>query len=388
MGAFYTDTLESMVGHVVRARPNADRSLAVDWLNFRVRQLLDRRPYWAGLLKKKVINLPAAYATGGITLTIGSNIGIGTGTNWPVSDVVNTTIPSGISRPGDIWFTPASLSGISTDSFLYIDASGTPEVVAVQQIQGTQVLARFQSSHNANCTVTQSSLTGLQLLVSTNNPYYTILAVTSSTGLILDNNWAYTPITNGGYQIVMAYTTIAPDVKELLSVVDPIQPLVIRTHVPQRWLNAQDPIRQNANSPIWLADLGPNYASNQQWEIYPPSLVPWQLYVLYYAQWPDMRLPGDRPPPFINPTVIIHGALADAFRMKMPRPPKFDDPWFNPKAADDYEKKFEMGVQDLINADNSKAQTDFTWDFDAWGISGASYAQDHAMTQNGEWLVP
>lgn len=379
----YNDTLQTLTGRITRMRPGLDITLARDLINDRVRQIIDRRVYWAGLWKRGVLNLPPAYATGGVSLTIGSNICTGTGTSWPVSDVVNTTISQGVVRPGNAWVTPASMSGITLNSTLYVDDAGTPEIVAVQQIRGNQFLANFQNPHNPGYTVTQSSLVGQQLFIATNNPYFTILGVTSATSMVLDNEWAYTNLSQSAYQIFMAYTTFAPDVKELAFVVDPIQQLVLRLHVPQNMVNSQDPSRQNFNSPVWICDLGPNAAGNQLFEIYPPSTVAYQLYYGYYAQWPEMVAPGDRPPPFINPTVLIHGALADAYRVKIPRPPKFDDPWFNPKAADDYEKKFEMGVADMINADNSKAQTDLTWDFDAFGISGANYNIDHAVDAYG-----
>lgn len=376
-----------MIGRLVRARPNLDRSLAQDLINDRIRTIIDRRPYWAGLACRGVLNIPPAYTTGGISLTVGSNVATGTGTGWPVSDRINATIAAGISRPGDQWFTPSDLTNFDTNTILYVDAAGTPEVVTIQQVRGTQALARFQAQHNAGCTITQSSLAYRQLLISTNNPYYTILAVTPSQQLILDNSWAYQNITNGGYQIILAYTILAPDIKELFFVIDPIQPLPLNLHVPQKWLNANDPIRQNSNSPIWLADYIPNLSGNQQFEVYPPSLVAYQLYFAYYKQWQELVLPGDRPPYFLNPSVIIYGALADAFRMKFPQPPKFDDPWYNPKAADDYEARFERGIADLINADNSKAQTDMTWDFDAWGIGGANWDQTHAVSAtDGSWM--
>lgn len=382
----YPDTCATLLGRLIRSRPNLDRSLGIDLLNDRIRTILDRRPYWAGLAARGVLSIPAAYTTGGVTLTTGSNIVTGTATAWPVSDVVNTIIPNGITRPGNQWFTPASMSNINDNSILYVDATGTPEIVTIQQIRGTQALANFQVSHNGGCTATQSSLANLQLLISSNNPYYTILGVTSSTGLILDNAWGATTLTDAGYQIVLAYTTLASDIKEIFFVIDPIQPLPLNIHVPQKWLNSNDPIRQNSNSPIWLADYIPNAQGNMQYEIYPPSLVQYNLYFAYYKQWKDMVAPGDRPPYFLNPTVLIHGALADAFRMKFPQPPKFDDPWYNPKAADDYEQKFERGVADLINADNSKAQTDYTWNFDAWGVRGSNYEQDHAISADGDWM--
>lgn len=383
----YTETLATLTGRLTRLRANLDVSIARDLLNDRIKQIIDRRPYWSGLLKRSVINLPAAYTVGSISTTVGSNVVTGTGTNFPTNDVVNTVISAGISRPGNIWFTPASLTGITLNSTLTIDLAGTTEVTSVQQMRGTQVLCNFQSPHNPNCTVTQSSLVGQQLFTGTNQPYYSILSVPSSTQLIIDSPWGYTNLTQAGYQIFLAYTPFAPDVKELLFVIDPIQPLNLRLHVPQKWVNANDPIRQNFNSPIWICDLGPNAAGNQLFEIYPPSTVQYQLYYGYYQQWPDMVNPGDRPPLFINPTVILHGALADAFRMKFPQPPKFDDPWYNPKAADDYERKFEMGVADLTNADNSKAQRDMEWDFDAYGQNGANYDVSHAISaETGDWM--
>jgi hypothetical protein len=377
-----------MTGHISRARPNVDKTMIRDWLNFRQNQIIDRRPMWAGLAGRGVLSIPAAFTTGQITVTNGSNIATGTSTAWPVADVVNTIITNGIQRPGDQWFAPASMNNIGPNSILYVDSAGTaPEIVTVQQVRGTQALAKFQAPHNAGCTATQSSLAGLQLLISTNNPYYTVLGVTSTTSLILDNAWGYTTLTNTGYQIILAYTIFSPDIKELFAVIDPIQPLPLRLHVPQNWLNQNDPIRQNSNSPIWVVDLVPNAQGNMQYELYPPSTVQYSLYFLYYKQWPAMVADGDRPIPFINPAVLIHGALADAFRMKFPVPPKFDDPWYNPQAAEDYEKKFEMGVADLINADNSKAQTDYTWDFGAYGISGANWDQGHAIDSNGDWMV-
>ncbi len=368
-------------------RPNLDRSVGRDLLNDRVRQIIDKRPYWSGLLKRLTVTLPPAYTTGGVTLTTGSNVALGTGTAWPVDDVVNTILANGVPRPGNQWVTPASFTNITTNSILYIDGSGTPEIVTVQQVRGNQFLANFQAPHNVNCTVTQSSLAGQQLLISTNNPYYTVLGLSDPTTMILDNAWAYTNLVNTGYQIFLAYTPFAPDVKELLSVVDPIQPLNLRLHVPQKWMNATDPIRQNSNSPVWIGDLAPNAQGNQMFEIYPPSTIAYQLYVLYYQQWPDMVAPGDRPPLFINPTVIYHGALADCLRMKIPTPPRMDDPWYDPKTADTYEAKFEQGCSDLTNADNSKAQRDYEWDFDGFGIGGSNYNQDHAVDLDGNWMV-
>jgi len=102
-----------------------------------------------------------------------------------------------------------------------------------------------------------------------------------------------------------------------------------------------------------------------------------------------MRMPGDRPPPFINGSVLYYGALADALRLKIPRPPDFKDPWHNPDAANVWEARFERGYEDLVSADNSKAQVALTWDYAQWFGStsmGASWNQDHDVDSVlGNW---
>jgi len=94
-----------------------------------------------------------------------------------------------------------------------------------------------------------------------------------------------------------------------------------------------------------------------------------------------MSLPSDYPPPFINPSVIIYGALADAFRTPMPRPPDYNDHGLSPDAANSYEALFERGVNDLIEADEMRYQTAFSYDYaQLFGLSmGANWEQAHSI---------
>jgi hypothetical protein len=99
-----------------------------------------------------------------------------------------------------------------------------------------------------------------------------------------------------------------------------------------------------------------------------------------------MRLPGDRPPPYINPTILTYGALSDAFRTPVPVGPDMKDSYMSLQVADSYEKKFELGYFDAINADNSLYQSAFTWEYASlFGIGNASFWQQHdpdAMSGN------
>ncbi len=368
-------------------RKNLDRSLALNFLNDAVRRLLDRRNNWSGLLGRGVIAIPQAYNTGTITLTQNSAVVTGSGTGWPVSDKVNTTIAEAV-QPGWQWVTPASLTNINRASILYMDSGGSnPEICPISDILGTKISVYYQFAHTANHTATMSSLANLQLQLGSTAPIFSILAVTAATSLTMDNAWGNSTQSGSGYNALLMYTPIALDLKDLLTVVDPFQGIPLRLHVSQEELNFQDPNRTATNNPQCIADLGPSASGVMQYEIYPPQYGPYQLNFLYHRQWPDMRLPGDKPPPFLNPSMILYAALSDAYRTVVPVGAELKDPWFNLQVAESYEKKFEMGYNDAINADNSLYQSAFQWNYEQlYGLGNAAYFQSHDVdSMLGNW---
>ena len=379
--AQFTETLQSMQNRVCKQRIGLDRTLAVDFLNERLRQIIDRKPNWSGLLKRTVLSIPQSYTTGTIAVTTGSNVVTGTGTAWPVSDKVNSNINQEIRAPGTYWVQPNSLTGITSSTLLYADASGSyPEVVTVLDMLAGRIQCNFQYPHNTGFTITASSLSNLQLRVNSINPVFTVQAVTSPTSLIFDNPWGQASQSGMAYQILMMYTTFAPDVRELIVVCDPVQQIMLRLNVSQEELNMYDPNRTATDSPNLIANLGPNLNGLQMYEIYPPQSTPWQLACLYHAQWKDLRLPNDTPPPGINPNVLIYGALADAFATPCPRPPDMKDNFFNLNTAEMYGRRFEAAVIDCMNGDESRYQQAFTWNYALTfgGMSmGASWEVSH-----------
>jgi hypothetical protein len=269
-----------------------------------------------------------------------------------------------------------------------MDSGGAnPEICPVQDILGTNINVYYQYAHTASHTATQSSLVNLQLQLGSTVPIFSVLGVTSPTALTMDNPWGNVTQSGTGYNIIMIYVPFATDVKELLTVVDPFQGIPLRLHVSQEELNLIDPNRTATNSPTCIGDRGPSASGVMLYEIYPPTYIPYQLNFLYHRQWPDMRLPGDRPAPFLNPTMLAYGALSDAFRTPIPVGPDMKDPWMSIQVADSYEKKFEMAYADAINADNSLYQSAFTWQWSAlYGIGNASYWQQHDPdASSGNW---
>ena len=378
----YNATLQSMQSRIMMQRPGLDRNLAQAFLNERMRQVLDRKPDWAGLMKRTVLSIPAAYTHGTIAVTTGSVNVAGTNTNWPVSDVVNTTITEAVKAPGTYWTTPASLAGITRDSLLYVDSGGAyPEVVPVLDILAGHIQCPFAFPHNAGFSITASSLAGLQIMVNSVNPVFTVYAITSPTSLILDNPWGNQAFTGMSYQIYLGQTTFGVNAKEIVSVVDPAQGITLRLLVGEEEENLYDPTRSDTGSPTRVVSLGPNWSGNMTYEIRPPWTSPAQLAVLYHEQVADMRLPSDRPPAFLNPNIFIMGALADAFSTPCPRPPDQKDPFFSLENAQKYEQRFEMAVIEAMNADESLYMRGFDWDHARAGGGanmGANWEQDHS----------
>lgn len=368
-----------MIGYVRNMKPNTPPALCKQWLNLRMRQIIDAKPNWAGLIKYTTVNVPDAYSVGSVSFTSNSPIVVGSATNFPTNDVVNSTIPAGVTSTGLQWVVPASMDGITADTVLYVDADGSPEIVPVTETRATSFRANFRQVHNQAAPIVCSSLALRQLVVGLTYPIFSILAVKDASTLILDAKWSGAALANMAYNILGIYYTFATDIKEIHSIVDPIQPLELAIHVPQRYMAARDPRRQTVGSaPELFLDRAPNICGNMQYEIYPPQSAARQLNMLYYQQWPDMEAPGDRPPTFINPGVLVDGAVADAKRHKA----EAQDVYYDLAAAQFYEQRFMMGLGDSMNADNTKAQQQLEFNYrQLFGQGGystsGSFAQQH-----------
>ncbi len=382
--AMYKATLFDLEGEVLQFRPLASPTLVERWINARIRQAIDSRTYWSSLLTRGILNIPAAYKTGTVSIPNGSTVVTGSATAWPVNDVVNTTIPAGVSDLQYVEVTPVSMTGITNDSWVLVDTGASAEAVAVIETTATTFTAKFSKTHAASCTVTASRLAGRQLFLGAQFSPYLVTAVTSATTLLIQLPWGGPAATAVPYQIIQVYYSFASDMKDLLCVVDPSQPYELELHVPLAKVNADDPQRTGSGQPMWVVDHSPDDRGNMQYEIYPWQVQPYTLNFMYTREWPELRNPTDRPPWFINPTVFVHGAIADALRYRSGK----DDPFFNPTLARDYEQMFNAGLERAKNADESKAIQDYQYNWRAMGMGNVApdYWQSH-VPDICEWSV-
>jgi hypothetical protein len=312
----------------------------------------------------------------------------GDGTNnWPVSDMVATTIPDGIFETGNQEVFPASMAGITETSVLYVDAAGIPEIVAVNAVTPTSFWCVFSNPHNPNCTVTQSSLASLQFRMGANNPIFDVLAVQDSNHLIISSPWGNLALTGQQYQVLGMYYTIVPNIRKFLddAIVDRQQGIPIQTNVSLGKVNWQDPQRTAGGDPQCFVDMGASRNGLSLYELWPAQTNARQLDWVVYTDWPELVNDTDRLPWFLDPTIFYYGALADALRYRRGK----DDYNHNPNLARDYEAKFKTLVEDAMNADESKMQIDYSGNtpLGLGGGPGSLFFQTHTGggPGGGDW---
>jgi hypothetical protein len=350
--SYFSDDLFTLRGRVMNARPGLNPDFVTHAINDRLRWVLDQRIYWADLLKFGILSFPDPYSSGTISISTGSNVVLGSGTNWPVNDVVNTTIPDGVADFGYVEAFPASMSGITANSLLYVDAGGDPEVVPVVEVRRNSFVGNFTKQHNPGCSVWQSSLANLQLRTGQSYPVFTVSAVQAPDVLLTSVAWGGPPISGQTYVIKLMYVTLAPDLKAVLAMKDEQTGYPVRLHVSLEEADCRDPKRMMvAGNPFFaMVDLGANDQGNMLYEVWPAPSNARQFSYAYLRKWPDLVKDTDRPPPFINPSILVYGALADAKMMRV----SADDPYYDPAGAQYYEGKFREAVQLAKNADEAK----------------------------------
>lgn len=377
----FQDDLGSLVGEVRNLRPNVGDPQIKTWINWRIRQALDHRTFWSDLLKQSILPIPETYTTGTIDVTNGSATVAGAATAWPVDDVVDTTLAQDVDDIGYVEAYPTAVTGIGEDSVLYVGAgTANAEAVSVVQVKSGSFIGKFAKTHTAADTITQSSLVNQQFRLSNAHPVFTVQAVTTTTSLILTNPWGGDDAATQTYRICLMYVVLANDLKSLIAMKDEQTGYPVRIHVTLDEANFRDPRRTivTGNPYFNVVDLGANDQGNMLYEIWPAPSDVRQFSYLYYKQWPPLENEGDRPPWFINPSIWVYGALADAYRYRS----GLKDPYHNPGLAEHWEGRFREGMQLAKNSDEAKCLSALT---NFWGKGALPGSADQLQLNDPAW---
>lgn len=367
------ENFRAMVDHVLSYVPDFPVGLAKRRINTRLREVQDRR-MWGGLMVRGDLFVPAVYSTGTVTVTNGSAAVTGSGTSWPVSDDVNTTLSSGITVVDELQdITPASMTNINLGDWLVIDSGGSQEVLLVISTTSTTFRAKPTKTHSSAVAITRSSLVRRQFRIGTTTSMYTVKAVTSTTALTLHLPWSHSSSSESAYQILKAYHHLGPNLRMIWSVVNNAQGWRLRLHMPQEVLDQYDTWRQTTGWTYMVADLYPDEVGRMMYELYPAPTSEQGLPYIALRTVPNLSDDEDTAPPCIPSHILVHGAIADALRWNR------QGQYYDPRTAREFELQYERDLAAAVLADDSVYMKNLQWAYSRGPFHqfGAAYHQSH-----------
>lgn len=373
-----SSSLVEMRGAVKDKKPNMSGD-AIDRVTNRVIRNVCLKRTWSDLTKFVTVPLANQTSNGTVSTLTGSNVITGSGTTWPVSDVVNTLGPTDVRQTGMQKITPASMKGIIPGSWLLLDTanSSLTEAVAVSYVVPGSFYAFVTNIHDAGFTITKSSLAGLQF--RTTYPFYTVTAVLSATELLIDSNWADITQSGSSYQILTVYIQPDPHCWRIKTAWDPVQgiPLDADSFSFDQIISG-DPQLTASDNPTIICPVPPGGGGIAQWMVYPPQASQYYLNLIITRVWPRLIADQDQAPSFINPEVFILGAIADALRTRTVTTNSPRDPYFDPETAMTYEAQFKEQLDEAEQADEARLATRLqTYDRLCTGYLSAAYLRTH-----------
>jgi len=382
-------TLFEMRGAVKDAKANAPPD-SIDRAINKAIQYVCRRRAWTDLLKFGTVSIPNQYNTGTVSNTPGTNVTTGVGTAWPTNDVVNTIGPTAIRQPGYQLYKPASMKKLTSGyiqpgDWLLIDtANGTQtEAVAVEWVSsdGLAFVAKFRNTHDANFTITKSSLANLQYRA--NAQPFTVQAVIDSTHLWLDQPWGGAPQAGVSYQILGIFFQVDPYAARLKFAWDYLQGIAldVDSYTFEQILIG-DPQLTSSTNPTLAVPTPAGAGGVNQWMFYPPQNAQRQIGVVWVNTWPKLIQNDDRPPAFIDPECFIAGAKASVLRTKVIAKAERQDPYFDPALAAQYTDEFEGYIEVAEEHDEAQGHQRLqSYQYSASGGFSADYLRSHI----GNW---
>jgi len=357
------------------------------FINRRITNVIDTR-VWSDTMKMGMIVLPNAYTTGTVAVAQGSNQIIGTGTNWPVNDVINTTSTVVITDvPGYVEITPGAgyLSKVHVGIPLLLDQGNASitEIVTPIAVGPTSFKAYCQYAHDTTATLQMSRLAGQQF--QANSYIYTVQAVLSDTLMQVDFPYGGIPQAGLSYTVMQQYVQLSPNVRSLERCYDAIAGSDVGTSRDLSWVLSVDPQGQSTGNPQELASMPANPAGFMQWRVWPAQNTEYALGVIYEDGWPTLVYDTDVLPPFMNREIIIAGAIADCLRTRVIKNDRDRDPLYDPQVSQYWEAEFARLLENATQSDQGR-RLSYLVDYNQQ-LEGYCYnwERSHAIASSSGW---
>jgi hypothetical protein len=373
-GGMAQENFGQMVDHVLSWNSKIPSQLVKRRINTWLRYLEDLR-IWAGMMVRGEIRCPAAYSTGTVTTTVGSDEIVGDSTSWPHNDSVDTTLSVAITVANELQeITPASITGISMGDYLLFDeGEAAEEYVLVHEVKTSTFMAAPTQTHLANATITKSSYQGLSFKIGQKSSYATIIGISSDQRAKIEFPWVYDADSGASYKIAKAYVTMPPGLRFVWSVVCMGQNWELAKYLPQDVVQQYDAWRSAFGWPTTLINYVPDQIGRIRYELYPLPISAQGIPYIAARNIPNLEDDDDNPPTCIPSHILVNYALSDALMHDR------SSEYYDPNASRMFRQEAEQGLQAAINADDSVYMQNLQWMISKMGIvkPGAEYWQGH-----------
>ncbi len=332
---------------------------------------------WSGLITSGILEVPAEYKTGTVTLTNGSNLVTGTLTVLTPTDKVNTTLSTAITETGMRDATPVAMTNIEAGTWVLIEPGGAnEESVFVISTDTTTFRARFTKTHTADSVVTRSSYAGRQFRTTSTTPWFTVTGVRDATHWLLDRTWANADVSSQAYSISQVFASFGRDVRQLLTVVNISQRYRFTCNYPKAYLDTVDPNRTSSGNTYMAVFHESDPGGAPLYEFYPRPTSQ-QAFPFMAKKFPakleddDDILPSGIPAELIKKLTKADVAIY---------PDNVGTKYYNPEAATRYLAEAQGDLKAATVEDGNTAVMQLLWNYLKWpagGGLGADWNQDH-----------
>jgi hypothetical protein len=395
--------------------PPLPTTLAQQFINSRFRDIRRKR-LWSWRVGSNQIITPNIYSTGLATATIGSNVVTGTGTAWNASQV-GLQFMFGSTAP--IY----TITEVTSPTSLLLDLP-FGGVISLAAPTGYQIFygyitppADFQdflsvkdvlNNYRLQLHLSQEYLDSIDAQRATRGNAYGIadfryassptLGSVSAVAVAVGSNLDPAPVTFGTYTgmtdsiFVFTVTTGGLTGTALFSwskdngTVNTNTPTTSAGFLLQEGVMIQWPAGVvYVPGDVFVSKVRPGYAiTGPQYELWPYNMSARVYPFLYDKRFPDLNDPNGLVPPFIDPDVLVKGALADVCRWKGTVGQA--NPMYGLDIAMSFEKEFQAKVAEMEREDDEVYCADVRYQMESFSLLeyapfpyGADWAQSHAV---------
>jgi hypothetical protein len=373
-GAMAQENFGQMIDHVISWNSKIPSQLVKRRINLHLREIQGLRT-WAGLFVRGEFRIHAAYTTGTIAATPGSDIITGTTTAWPYRDSVNTTLSVDVTVANELQdVTPVLMTNIEMGDWILIgEGTANEEFVLVHSVTSTTFQARPTKVHSAGETITKSSYIGRAMRVGYRKSMYPIIGITSDQRMKIDCPYSHDAETAQTYQIVEPYITMPPGLKVVWSIVNMNQGWAIKAYLPQEVVQRYDAWRAAQGWPSLMLNFTPDHIGRIRYELYPTPTVDQSIPFIASRIIPNLTDDEDCPPTCIPSGIIVNHTLADALLHDR------KSEYYDPTASREFRNQAQIAMNGAILDDDNVYMQNLEWIISRYNLvaPGSDFWQSH-----------